>query len=63
MRLTLKGIHILPSHFLSQRPSQLTLEHRLGITYTLLNIIIFFFSFFLFYVLTLQYCIGFAIYK
>ena len=37
MRLTLKGIHILPSHFLSQRPSQLTLEHCLGITYTLLN--------------------------
>ena len=42
MRLTLKGIHVLPSHFLSQRPSQLTLELCLGITYTLLNIIIFF---------------------
>ena len=42
MRLTLKGIHVLPSHFFSQRPSQLTLELCLGITYTLLNIIIFF---------------------
>ena len=42
MRLILKDIHILPSHFLSQRPSQLTLELCLGITYTFLNIIIFF---------------------
>ena len=35
MRLTLKGIHILPSHSLPQRPPQLTLELLFGNTYTL----------------------------
>ena len=42
MRLTLKGIHSLPSDFLSQRAPQLTLGHPLGNTYTLKHNCIFY---------------------